>query len=415
MDYLDRANLGNAELAGIQEDLHLTSVELSAAISAFFITYIICEVPSNIILKRTSATLWLSSLMMFWGFVTVAMAFSTGFKGLVIARFLLGAAESGYIPGVLYKLSQIYKPQELGLRLALLLSTASLAAIASGPIAYLAMRLSGTWGLAGWQFLFIFEGVPTILFSILSFFCLFDEVDRVTWLSDEQKALQKSRIPPQPETQITLQTLLTVIKDWKVWAFGVVYMLTAVNMTSAVVFFPVIIHGFGFSSSTSQLLTAPPGVWAAIMTLTGGLLTDRYRKRSPLIVLGLLLVALGYFLLLFLQNPMGLYAAIFILVGGIAFQAAAVVGWSSINFPDLAIRATAVAMVVMIGNVGGVIAAYIFPDTDGPHYVFGKCVNLACALTAAFVAGLTGYCLYKENCRRDLNEKRDGEQFRFFY
>ncbi|KAG0167723.1 hypothetical protein DFQ30_005737 [Apophysomyces sp. BC1015] len=104
------------------------------------------------------------------------------------------------------------------------------------------------------------------------------------------------------------------------------------------------------------------------MTLTGGFLADRYRKRSPLIVCGLLVVAVGYALLLVLQDSYGLYAAIFILVGGLAFQAAAVVGWSSVNFPDLAVRATAVALVVMVGNVGGVVAAYVFPDSDAPHY-----------------------------------------------
>lgn len=105
------------------------------------------------------------------------------------------------------------------------------------------MYLSGTWGLAGWQYLFLFEGIPTVLVSLVSFLFLFDHVDEVSWLTAEQKELQRERIPKQPETSITWNTIWTVFSDWKVWTFGLVYLLTSVNMTSAVIFFPVIIHG----------------------------------------------------------------------------------------------------------------------------------------------------------------------------
>ncbi|KAI9483211.1 MAG: major facilitator superfamily domain-containing protein [Benjaminiella poitrasii] len=419
-DFLDRANIGNATLAGLQTDLKMTSYELSTAISAFFITYIIFEVPSNIILKKTDAAKWLSFIMFIWGLATLLSAFVTNFTGLLVARLFLGAAESGYVPGILFLLSKVYTPKEYSFRVSILLTMATLSGLFSGPLMYAMSYFDGKHGLHDWQYLFIFEGVPTIFLALVSYIFLFDDLQNVKWLSHEQKMIQAVRMAThhKPDTKedsaINIHTFKVALLDWKTWSFAFVFLLNSINVTSLTVFAPTLIDGFGFETLTSQLLTAPPCAVATIGVLFGGYLASRFNKRSPLLLIGSLIIATGYLCLLVLRDRWALYGTLFLIPSGMGMQAAAAIGWSAINYPDLTVRAVAVAFVLMIGNIGSVLAAYLFQSKDAPRYVFGLVFNLVTALVSALLSSLTGFLLYRENCRRDKhpNEK---DQFRFFY
>ncbi|KAI7888259.1 major facilitator superfamily domain-containing protein [Mucor mucedo] len=435
VDFLDRANIGNATLAGIQDDLHLTPAQLSTAISAFYITYIIFEVPSNMVLKRTNAVMWLSSIMLLWGFMTVIMAFAHNFAGLLVCRLLLGAAESGYVPGILYMMSKVYRPREFGLRVALLICMSSIAGIVSGPIAYGTSFLEGKGGLHGWQYLFIIEGIPTVILSVISFFYLFDDVQKVPWLSVRQKALhQQYTQTPKGQGSSTWVCFVKSLKDWKTTMFSVVYFLNAITVVSCQVFIPTIIDGFGFPVLTSQLLSAPPYVMQTVMIIAGGYMADKYtNKRGVLMATGFFIAAVGYMLLIVLESRWSRYASLFVIASGIGLQAPANVGWSSINFPDLEIRVIAVAIVVMVGNSGGIVSSYLYPLSDGPHYYFGNIFNLVCGVIGALWSGLTSYLLYRENKKmdrqyqefgsetgRDNGQEEEGQhqqqtQFRYYY
>ncbi|KAI7901670.1 major facilitator superfamily domain-containing protein [Cokeromyces recurvatus] len=310
MDFLDRANIGNATLAGIQVDLHLSSEQLSTVISAFYITYIIFEVPSNIVLKRTSAALWLSLIMLLWGIITLVMAFSKNFQSLLACRLLLGAAESGYIPGILYLMSKVYRPREFVLRVALLLCMTSVSGIVSGPIAYGTSFLEGQRGLHGWQYLFILEGVPTICLSVISYFYLFDDIKTVPWLTDAQKrALHRDStmtLDHQRNSTITMNVFFNAVLDWKTALFSLVFFLGVTNLVSYQIFTPMIIDGFGFPIFTSQLLSAPPNVLQTVSIIMGGYMSDKFdNKRGLLIFTGFIIASIGYMLLLILQDRWG--------------------------------------------------------------------------------------------------------------
>ncbi|KAI8068724.1 major facilitator superfamily domain-containing protein [Gongronella butleri] len=424
-DFLDRANIGNAALAGIQSDLNLTATELSTAISAFYITYILFEVPSNVILKRTRPSIWLSSIMLLWGAATLVMAFVTNFTGLFICRLVLGLAQSGYVPAILYQLSLVYKPSEISMRVACLIAMASLSGIVSGPIAYASSFLEGKRGLHGWQYLLILEATPTVALSLVSYCCLFDDIQQVRWLTAEQKALQYVRmhegVSHDESKNINFKTFVTTFTDWKLWLFSAVYMFTAVNITSFSIFSPTIIVGFGYPVLTSQLLTAPPSIVSAIFILTGGYLANRFNLRSPIICIGFGIMAVGYMLLLVLHDTWALYGSMFIIPIGMGLLSPSVIGWSTVNFQDTNVRAVAVAAVVMIGNMGSVAASFLYPSVRGPHHYFGNTFNLACAVLGCVTSAFTGYMLYRANKRmeqKDVDEKGpavDGSKPTFTY
>lgn len=217
------------------------------------------------------------------------------------------AAESGFIPGILYMMSKMYRPREFGLRLALLLCMSSVSGIVSGPIAYGTSFLEGQRGLHGWQYLFILEGVPTICLSVVSYFCLFDDIKTVSWLTDTQKALHREYTnAPNEEVALSMRIFLKAILDWKTFFFSITYFLTVINLTSYQVFTPTIIDGFGFPVLESQLLSAPPNVVQTISIIIGGYMADKFEnKRGILMVIGFSIGAIGYMLLLILQGRWG--------------------------------------------------------------------------------------------------------------
>lgn len=159
----------------------------------------------------------------------------------------ISAAESGYIPGILFILSKVYTPDEFSIRVGILLTMATLSGLVSGPLAYGVSFLDGRNGLTTWQYLFIVEGVPTIVLSAVSYFYLFDDVQNVKWLSTEQKVLQANRMIHQnAETNddpVTMKAFKKALFDWKTLSFSVVFLLNSINVTSITVFSPTLIGG----------------------------------------------------------------------------------------------------------------------------------------------------------------------------
>ncbi|RCH79342.1 hypothetical protein CU098_004480, partial [Rhizopus stolonifer] len=344
----------------------LTPSQFSLAISGFYITYILFEVPSNIILKRTDAVKWLSFIMFAWGLTTLVMAFSHDFAALFACRLLLG----GFIPGILYLLSKSYKPNQVTWRVAIFVSMASVSGIVSGPIAYATSYLDGQHDLNSWQYLFIIEGAPTICLSVVAYFYLFDDISKVSWLTPHQKEVHRSSMETE-ETHavVSIRTVIKACFDWKTCLFSLTYILSATIFTSYQVFLPIIIDGFGFPVLTSQLLSAPPNAVQAFGTLLGGYITDSLKnKRGAVMATGFFISALGFLLLGTLEHRWAKYGSLFIIPLGVGLQNAANISWSAVNFPVLEVRAVAVAVVVMVGNVGGVIASYLYPMNDKPQY-----------------------------------------------
>jgi MFS family permease len=197
LSFLDRSNIGNAKIQGMDVDLELSGTEYSLCATVFFFTYCAFEIPSNLLLKRFRPSVWLPSIMVAWGTVMTLMGLVQDYHGLLIARVFLGIAEAGLYPGVAYYLTMWYCTEELAFRQGLFFSAASMAGAFSGLLAYAIAQMDGVAGYAGWRWIFILEGILTVVVAIAAFFLLHDFPDTASFLTTEEKAWVVHRLKYQ--------------------------------------------------------------------------------------------------------------------------------------------------------------------------------------------------------------------------
>ena len=190
LSFLDRSNIGNALVAGMEEDLELTGGRYSWLLTVFYISYILFE-PLILCWKVVPPQIWCTSVMLGWGLVATLQAATYSWSGLMACRFFLGLAEAGYGPGIPYFLSFFYLRHEVGLRIGLFFSSAPLANTFAGALAY--GITSGYPSLASWRLLFLVEGVPTLLMAPVAYFCLPDTPEQASYLTEEEKSIAKAR------------------------------------------------------------------------------------------------------------------------------------------------------------------------------------------------------------------------------
>ncbi|KAI0921740.1 hypothetical protein AcW2_006624 [Taiwanofungus camphoratus] len=186
-NFLDRTNIGNANIAGLPQDLHLHGTQFNTALSVFYVSYILVELPSNWILKKMKASRWLPILVAVWGIVTTLSGLVEGFSGLIAIRFFLGFCEGGLLPGITLYLSTLYKRHELQQRIGIFYASASLSGAFGGLLASAILKMQGIAGLAGWRWIFILEGIATIIIAIISAIFLPADIKSASFFTSEER------------------------------------------------------------------------------------------------------------------------------------------------------------------------------------------------------------------------------------
>ncbi|KAJ5963113.1 major facilitator superfamily domain-containing protein [Penicillium waksmanii] len=267
LSYLDRTNIGNAKISGMEVDLNLTSNQYSIALVVFFVGYVVFEVPSNLALSRSRPSIYLPSIMILWGALTCVMAVVKDFGQLVALRTILGCIEAGFAPGVILLLSSWYKQTEQSKRFGVFISAAVLSGAFGGLIAAgIVDGLEGAHGIRGWRWLFIIEGVITIGFAIFSIFILPDFPMTTRRLSDRERQIAVTRLASQNVTATTADTehlsnlnaCKVACQDPRTWAFIIGYMVI-VGSSTLTYFYPTLVKGLFGNVSTKEinLLTVP--------------------------------------------------------------------------------------------------------------------------------------------------------------
>uniref|UniRef100_A0A1D1ZAS2 Putative transporter C11D3.18C n=1 Tax=Anthurium amnicola TaxID=1678845 RepID=A0A1D1ZAS2_9ARAE len=410
LSFLDRVNIGNAKLAFIEKDLGLVGTQFNWCLSVFFIGYILFEIPSNYALLKIKPFIWIPFIMVSWGVVITIMAFVKNFQGLVTARFFLGACEAGLFPGAVYYLTTWYKRSEQNSRIAFFAVGSTFAGSFNGLLAYGLIKLDGKHNLRGWQWLFLVEGIITIVVSLSAYFFISDYPKSAKWLTDKERKYATDRLKYDAGKAYVehyeRRHFYAALTDFKVYLAMLYLAVCSIAFYSYALFLPTIVNGMGFNYVVSQLLSVPPYFCATVSTITVAIISDHKRIRGPFIIGFSTIGIIGYSLL---ASPSvsnaGKYVGVCIVGIGLTPSVTTSIAWLTNNIAGHAKRGIATAMVMMCGNLGGIIASQIYRQKDFPHYIFGHSFAMGSLACATFIAILQ-YIIYKTlNKRKKENPK----------
>ena len=356
--YLDRSNVGFAAVE-FQRDLHLTSTVFGYGAGIYFLGQLMFDLPSNLLLQKVGPRLWITRIMITWGIVATLMIFVTGEKSFYAMRLLLGIAEAGFFPGIILYLTYWFPSRERAKAVASFMTATSIAGVVGAELSRVLLKLEGHWHLHGWQWLFLVEGVPSILFGISVLFLLRDHPDDAPWLTDDEKKWLDAELErDRNEGGATdKHNLGDAFKTPMVWVLAVIFLLNQIGIYSITYFMPTIFAGFLHTNALSGAVEvsrfgAFPYLAAAVCTVLIGWSSDRTGERRFHIAACLVLGAGGFAWAAYAHS---LHASLF------AFALAAV-GYFSMMGPFWALptrvlggRAAAggVAVITMIGSLGG--------------------------------------------------------------
>ncbi len=368
VNQMDRTNVGFVQ-DELRADVGVSATAYGLGAGLFFIGYALFEVPSNMLLERFGARVWLTRIMITWGLVIVTMCFIHNVTTFYVLRFLLGVAEAGFFPGVLLYFTQWLPDSSRGRASAIFLGGSATAYIVTGPITGALLELHGTGGFAGWRWMFALEGVFSILVGIVAGFFLVSRIEDARWLTREEKDALGTAVARDEEARARAPKVsrLKLILHPQVALLTGVFFAMALTGYAITFWLPSLVDDIGgLSSFQVGLLTAVPWICAVIAMYTVSHFTDKAPDRRPYLAVALVLSAVGTFLATLGSPWFGLAALTLAAVGG---KCAATLYWPMAQSGlDLKVAAPGLAVVNSIGNLGGFVSPFLFgylKDTTG--------------------------------------------------
>ncbi|KAE8227342.1 hypothetical protein CF319_g169 [Tilletia indica] len=408
LSFLDRTNIGAAKIEGLVKALGIT--DYNNILTIFFVGYVIAEIPANIILKKTSPPLWLPSLTLVWGIVATLHGVVKDQKSFYAVRFFLGITESGLFPGICYVYSMFYKRNERHYRISLMFSGAALAGAFGGLLAYGLGRMNGIGGRRGFEWIFIIEGLLTILVSLIAYFIVPNYPAKSKRFTPREKEIIRARLAADSdaldEEPFSWSAVGSAVKDPFVWGYCFLFHAFAFVLYSISLFIPTLIANLGrWQVWQAQLLSVPPYALAFIVTMTTAHFSFVYRVRGPFIIGAGLLAIVGYIVLMTSPTVGGKYAALFLIVSGVYAANALLLSWPAENVSGQTKRAVALAMQISIGNLGSIVGTQLYRLPLGSlknhNYIVSHGFAIGYITAGIVIAGLLSYSLRRENQRRD--------------
>jgi ACS family tartrate transporter-like MFS transporter len=358
--YLDRVNVGFASI-DMNRDLKFSDTVYGLGAGIFFLSYTLLEVPSNLMGARFGARVWIARIMLTWGVLSSAMIFVSSPASFYVIRFLLGAAEAGFFPGVILYLTHWFPQRERARAVGLFMTATAMAGVIGAPISSALLRLDGTWGLQGWQWLFLIEGLPAILLVPVVLVYMTERPADARWLSAaERDWLVREMEVEQTHSAQNIVTLRAALGSARLWIVSLPYFCIVIAFYGISFWLPQLLQSMSsLGSATIVLLSALPYVAATAGLVVVGSRSDRKRERRWHVATSCLIGAAGFVLtVLAPATPAIALATLSIAAFGI---------WGTLGpfwaIPTAMLRGTAaaggIALVNSIGNVGGFVGPYL--------------------------------------------------------
>ncbi|KAG2040562.1 MFS general substrate transporter [Suillus americanus] len=408
--FIDRSNIGNAKLEGLVTQLDLTGNRFNIALIMFIIPYCLLECPANLVLKVFRPSRWLPGINFAWGVVMTLMAFVKTYPQLVGVRICLGIAEAGLFPGVVYYLTLWYPRHMLQYRIGLFFGAATVGGAFSGLLAFGISYMGGMEGLEAWSWIFMLEGLATIVVAIIAFFVLVDFPDTAKFLTPEERAFvvwrkKYDNSSVGEEERFASRHVWAAFRDWQVWLHIPIYVSIVGPLYGITLFLPTIIKSFGYSTPVSQLLTVPPYVAATLTLLVFAYYSDKLKIRSPFILSGLTMCLVGFSINIS-TAPIGVkYFGTFLIVMGSYAAYPGAISWLGNNLSGQYKRGVGMPLQMCIGNFSGAVAAVIYRSQDSPRFILGHALELMFVGIGFIFLPIVAFIYKRINAQRDAAER----------
>ncbi|KAI9052773.1 hypothetical protein LZ554_003046 [Drepanopeziza brunnea f. sp. 'monogermtubi'] len=408
LGFLDRCNIGNAKIAGLDLDLDLDSARYEWVITAFYIAYI-CFEWMSVLWKIVPAHIYVTCIVLSWGIVASLQAVATSFAGLLVLRALLGIGEAGFT-GIPFYLSFFFRREELALRTGFFISAAPLATSFASTLAWAIIKIGKNGPIAPWRLLFLLEGFPSVLVAVMAWYRIPDSPSSAYFFTTREKKVARLRLRRDRDANSTLgkaglnvREMLSVMADPKSYLTAFMFFFTNMAFSSMPVFLPTIIHEMGHTVLVSQALSAPPYLMSFFIVILTAYLSDRLRNRSYFVVFHALLSASGY-IFMAVASHYGLgawwrYAAIYPATIGFFSVITIVITWTINNQESESKQGTGFAMLQVIGQCGPLVGTRIYPEEDAPLYIKGMSMCAGAMLIVALLSTILRLYLRRLNVK----------------
>ncbi|QPG75582.1 hypothetical protein FOA43_002939 [Brettanomyces nanus] len=409
--FLDRVNISNAKVYGMEDDLGLHGNQFNTALTIFFVPYVFFEVLSNYLMKIIKPHIWLSAMIFLFGIAGMCQAFVKGFGGLLACRFFLGVFESGSFPALFYLLSAYYCKRESQRRFSFFFSCTCLAGGCAGAIAYRIHSLDGVRGFASWQWIFLIEGAITSFLAIVLFFTIADFPEEARFLSNNERKFLKRKLEYDAgksayEVKLLLKDVGGFYKLPAAYLSALCYFALVIPSYGYAYFAPTIIKFLGYTAWEANKHSIYPWICAWGVTCVLAFISDKIGRRWPFAFFSCCLAIAGFVMVMVSSNYSVQYAGCFLAVTGLYSAMPAVVCLFSLNFAGHRNKSVGTSTIVGFGNIGGIISPWLFPNSDAPGYHMGMAVSVFFVVFAvAMTFSYTAYTVY-------LNRIKNTEAYR---
>ncbi|PVI06724.1 phthalate transporter-like protein [Periconia macrospinosa] len=415
---IDRGNLSTANIAGMSVELELGVLEgnvsrYSIVSLLFFITYILFQIPSTPLARKVGPRIYCAVIVISWGAVMVGMGFVQDWKTLAALRVILGVFEAGFFPACVYLLSTWYTRYDVGKRYSVFYMVGSFVSGCAGIMAFGLMQMKGLGNLSGWRWIFIIEGLLTIVLGVGGYLFLVDFPDKAhkSWnfLNEREgkfimDRVDRDRGDAKPEP-FAIGKFLRAGLDFKVWGYAMILFNSTTLTYSLAFFLPIIlVQSLRFSIGAAQCLVAPAYAFAAIVMYVTGWISDKYRTRGPIIIFNMVLCLIGLPIMGFASSPAVRYFGVFLVTAGANSNVPAAMTYQANNIRGQWKRAFCSVTLVGFGGIGGIAGSLVFREQDSPGYRNGLYACITCCLLNIVIVIALSITFWFQNKKADRGE-----------